>query len=285
MSATIALITDSTCDIPEDLIARYDIIVIPAYVIWGEEQFKDRVDLDAGTFYQRLQTDPVYPSSSHPTPGDFYTLYQRLSAEGVEEIVVITVSSAMSGTYNAARQAAEMIEVPVHVVDSKGPSMSLGWQVLAAARAREAGGDAEAMVEAAEDARSRMVQIVFMESIEYLHKGGRIGHAVNLLGSLLKIRPVVYIDHETGVVEVETAARTRHGGIRALYKGFRKRLDISKPLHVAVLHGGVLEDAQALAQRIREEVKPKELLINITGPVLGINTGPEALALAGYTEA
>ncbi len=285
MNATIALITDSTCDIPDALVERYDIVVIPAYVIWGEEQFKDRVDLHAEAFYRRLQTDPVYPSSSHPTPGDFYALYERLHDEGAEEIVVVTVSSAMSGTYNAARQAGEMIGIPVHVVDSKGPTMSLGWQVLAAARAREAGGGAEAMVAAAEDARSRMAQLVYMESIEYLHKGGRIGHAVNLLGTLLKIRPVVYIDHETGMVEVETAARTRRGGIKALYKGFFKRLDTSEPLHIAVLHGGVLEDAQALAERIREEFNPKELLINITGPVLGINTGPEALALAGYTEA
>ena len=284
MSATIALITDSTCDIPENLIARYNIVVIPAYVIWGEEQFQDRVDLHAEAFYQRLRTDPIYPSSSHPTPGDFYTLYQRLHDGGTEEIVVVTVSSAMSGTYNAARQAGEMIEIPVYVVDSKGPTMSLGWQVLAAARAREVGDGAEAMVAAAEDARSRMAQLVYMESIEYLHKGGRIGNAVNLLGTLLKIRPVVYIDHKTGVVNVETAARTRRGGIKALYKGFFKRLDTSKPLHVAVLHGGVPEDARALAEQVREEFDPKDLIINITGPVLGINTGPEALALAGYTE-
>lgn len=285
MGATTALITDSTCDIPEDLVEQYNIVVIPAYVIWGEEQFRDRIDLQADAFYQRLQTDDVYPSSSHPTPGDFFELYQHLDDEGTEDIVVITVSSAMSGTYDAAKQAGEMIDIPVHVVDSKGPSMSLGWQVLAAARTREAGGRAEDMVAAAEDARSRMAQLVYMESIEYLHKGGRIGNAVNLLGTLLKIKPVVYIDHETGVVNVETAARTRKRGTNALYKGFFKRLDTSKPLHVALLHGGVPKDAQALAQRIRETYDPKELIVNITGPVLGINTGPEALALAGYTEA
>lgn len=284
-SSKVALVTDSTCDIPVEMVERYEIVVIPAYVIWDEEQFKDRVDLHAREFYQRLQSDSVYPSSSHPTPGDFFKLYQRLIDEGAEEIVVVTVSSAMSGTYNAAKQAGGMVESPVHVVDSKGPSMSLGWQVLAAARAREAGGGAEAMVAAAEDARSRMAQLVYMESIEYLHKGGRIGNAVNLLGTLLKIKPVVYIDHETGMVNVETAARTRKRGINTLYKGFFKRLDTTKPLHVAVLHGDVPEDAQALAARIREELNPKELVINITGPVLGINTGPEALALAGYTEA
>ncbi len=281
----IALVADSTCDIPEALVKQYGIAVIPTYVIWGEEQFRDRIDLQAPEFYRRLETDPVYPSSSHPTPGDFLALYQRLCDEGATDIVVLTVSSAMSGTCNVARQTGAMAGVPVHVIDSKGPTMSLGWQVLAAARAREAGGNVEAVIAAAEDARSRMVQLVYMESIEYLHKGGRIGNAINLLGTLLKIKPVVYIDHNSGLVEVETAVRTRTRGIETLYKGFFKRLDTSKPLHVAVLHGNVPEEAEALAERIREEFHPQELLINITGPVLGINTGPRALALAGYTEA
>jgi DegV family protein with EDD domain len=130
-----------------------------------------------------------------------------------------------------------------------------------------------------------MAQLVTMNSIEYLHKGGRIGNAVRLLGMALRIKPVVYIDHETGTVEIEKAARTSKRAMRALYEGFFERLDTSKPLHIAVMHGGVPDEAQTLADRIRAEFHPQELLINITGPVLGINTGPGALALAGYYEA
>lgn len=285
MQRTVALFTDSTCDIPQEMVERYEIGVLPAYVIWGDEQFRDRIDLTPQDFYRRLETDDVYPSSAHPSPAEFLDAYRHAQARGATSIVVLTVSSAMSGTYDAARQAADEFALPVHVVDSKGPTMSLGWQVLAAARVRDKGGDAEAMVAAAEAARARMAQLVYMESIEYLHKGGRIGNAVRLLGTLLKIKPVIYIDHETGVVNVETAARTRKRGIEALYRGFFKRLETEKPLRIAVLHGGVPEEAAALAERIRQEYDPQELLINITGPVLGINTGPNALALAGYAKA
>jgi DegV family protein with EDD domain len=173
--------------------------------------------------------------------------------------------------------------------------MSLGWQVLAAARARasieaaQTGATAveetlDTMAKAADDARAHMAQLVYMDAIKYLHKGGRIGNAISLLGTALRIRPVIYIDHETGLVEVERAARTRKRGIEALVQGFYDRLDLSRPLHVAVLHGGVPEDAEMLAERVRAEIQPAELVINITGPVLGINTGPGALALCGYYE-
>ncbi len=284
-SKPIAIVTDSTCDIPEDLIQQHDITVLPAYVIWGEDQFRDRIDLQADAFYRRLVEDPIYPSSAHPTPETFRQTYEALQSGGKETIVVITVSSALSGTYTAALQAAAASGVPVHVIDSKGPSMSLGWQVLAAARTRDAGGDVEAIVAAAKGARSRMAQLVYMNSIEYLHKGGRIGNAVKLLGMALRIKPVVFINHETGTVEIEKAARTSRRAMQALYEGFFERLDPRKPLHIAVMHGGVPDEAQKLADRIREEFHPKELLIHITGPVLGINTGPGALALAGYNEA
>ena len=218
----VALITDSTCDIPADLVTTYGISVLPAYVIWGEEQYLDRVTLEADEFYRRLVKDPVYPSSSHPTPGDFLEGFEAAKARGAQGVVVITVSSAMSGTYNAARQAAASFDLPVRVVDSKGPTMSLGWQVIAAARARDAEAEErtietimDAMVHAANSARAHMAQLVYMDSIKYLHKGGRIGNAVGLLGTALRIRPVIYIDHQTGVVEVAKAARTQKRGMEA----------------------------------------------------------------------
>jgi len=289
---TVALITDSTCDIPPDLVATYGITIIPQIVVWGEMQYLDRVTLDPEDFYERLDTDPVYPSSSCPTPAAFLERYEAARQGGAEAIVMATVSSAMSGTHNAARQAGELINLPVTVIDSKGPTMSLGWQVLAAACAREAAENsgvadpaaiADQMVGAAAAARSTMAQLVCMDAIKYLQKGGRIGNAVGLVGTALKIRPVIYIDHETGLVNVERAARTRKRGIEALVKGFYRRLDLSRPVHVAVLHGNDPASAATLADRVRREIDPVELLINITGPVLGINTGPNALALAGYT--
>jgi DegV family protein with EDD domain len=168
----IALITDSTRDIPDDLLEKHDIAVVPSLVIWGDEILRDRVDIQPEDFYRRLETDPLFPTTSHPTPQDFLEAYAAAGQKGAGEIVVVTVSSAMSGTIESARQAAATIDIPVHVVDSKGPTMTVGWQVLAAARAREAGGDATAMLAAADRARASMVQIVCPDTLEYPHRGG-----------------------------------------------------------------------------------------------------------------
>ena len=280
----VALITDSTCDIPDDLLAKYDITVVPSLVIWGDEVLRDRVDIQPEEFYRRLETDPRFPTTSQPTPQDFQKVYSEATQKGASEIIAITVSSAMSGTIESARQAADVADVPVHVVDSRGPTMTVGWQVLAAARAREAGGDAQAMVEAAGRARATMVQFVCLDTLEYLHKGGRIGSAATFIGTMLNIKPLVYINHETGLVEPGRRVRTRKKSLDALVEEFFGQIDIRKTLRVAVLHGNAREAAERIAERIRREFAPAELLVNITVPVLGVHTGPRAVALAGYTE-
>jgi DegV family protein with EDD domain len=280
----VALITDSTCDIPDDLLEKYDIAVVPSLVIWGNEVLRDRVDIEPEEFYERLERDPVFPTTSQPTPQDFSSGYRQATQKGATEIVVITVSSAMSGTIKAAKQAAEMIDVPVHVVDSKGPTMTVGWQVLTAARAREAGGDAQAMVKAADKARESLVQFVCLDTLEYLHKGGRIGGATKFIGTMLNIKPLITIDHQTGLVEPGKRVRTRRRALEALHDEFFSHLDTRKTMRIAVLHGGALKEAETLAERIQREFAPAELLMNITGPVLGVHTGPRAIALVGYTE-
>ena len=179
----IALITDSTCDIPEDLIQQFSITVIPEIVIWGEEILRDRVDITPESFYQRLETDKRHPSTTLPSPADFEKVYKNALADGARKILVLTVSGAMSGTYQLAKQVGEQMNAPVHVIDSKGPTMSLGWQVLAAARAREAGSDIEGMIAAAERVRQNLVQIVCLDTLEYLYRGGRIGSATKFIAA------------------------------------------------------------------------------------------------------
>ena len=279
-----ALITDSTCDIPQDMIDRYGITVIPQVIVWGDEQLRDRIDLLPEDFYHRLEKDSVRPTSTLPSPVDVEQVFREAIGKGAKEIVVIVVSSAMSGTYQLAEQVGRNMDVPVYVVDSKGPTMSLGWQVLAAARVREMGGRAVKMIEAAAKVREQLVQIVCLDTLEYLHRGGRIGSATRFIGSFLDIKPLVQINHKTGLVEPSGMARTRKKSIDTLVSRFFEQLSKDKPKRVAVLHGNAWTEAQALAERIKKEYKPVELLINITGPVLGIHTGPRALALCGYSE-
>jgi DegV family protein with EDD domain len=163
--------------------------------------------------------------------------------------------------------------------------MTLGWQVLAAARARAAGEeDVDHILNAVEQVRKKLVQLVSMDTLEYLQKGGRIGDAIKWMSSLLQVKPLVSINHQTGRVEPVTLTHTHKSLVESMYKKFFAHLEGCKKLHIAVLHGNVQAEAEALAERIRVEFNPVELLVNITGPVLGINTGPGALALCGYAE-
>ena len=274
----IGIISDSTCDIPENLIQQYGITIIPHYIIWGNQQYRDRVDMQPLEFYERIATDPDYPSSSQASIADFKKKYEEVAAKGATEIITLTVSSAMSGAFHMASEAAKLVSVPVSVVDGKSPTMSLGWQVLAAARARDAGKKVDEIITMLDDLKKKMVQYVAMESLEYLQKSGRIGNAVKWVGSVLKIRPLVSINHKTGLVEPASLSRTHKGLVDLMYTKFFEHFKDKQKLHIAVMHGNTLNEAEEIAERIRQEFNPVELIINITGPVLGISTGPGAMA-------
>ena len=281
----LAIITDSTCDIPGDLIEKYEIIVVSHFIVWGDEQYRDRADLDPVDFYERLVKGGEKPTTAQAGVGDFLDAIKRAEERGATEALILTVSSAMSGAYNMAIAAAEKAPIPVQVIDSKGPTMSLGWQVLKAARERDAGGSMDEIIEKVRTVRESLVQCVAMETLEYLQYGGRIGDAVKWVGNILKVKPLVSINHKTGRVEPVGLARTHKSLVNMMYKRFFESIGECAKLRIAVLHGNVLGEAQKLVERIREEFDPAELIVNITGPVLGINTGPGALALCGYAMA
>ena len=280
----IGIVTDSTCDIPEELIKQYGISIVPLYIIWGSHEYKDRFEMSPLEFYQRLKTDPNRPTTSQPTVNDFKSAYEEMNQRGFTELVVLTISGAMSGTYQMAEEAGKLVGFPVSVVDAKGPTMTLGWQVLTAARARDMGDDVKTILEKVAQVRKRMAQFVAMDTLEYLQKGGRIGGAVKWVGGLMQVKPLISINHETGLVEAVSLARTQKSLVDNMYKKFFKKLNLGKNLHIAVLHGNALDKAEELAARIQKEYNPSELIINMTGPVLGVNTGPGALALCGYYE-
>lgn len=283
VSNRIALITDSTCDIPMEWREKYDITVVPLTIIMGDRQYLDGVDLTAERFYELLPQTTRLPTTSQPAPREFLDAYKAAAEKGYQEAVVITISSAMSGTILSANQAAADSPIPVHVVDGKNNSMGLGWQVIAAARAREAGGDLEAMLKSAEQARVNMVYCITLDTLEYLAKGGRIGGATKFIGTILNIKPMINVNPHTGVVSAGSPSRSRARGIENLFKEFFNKIDTRFSMHITVLHNSALEDAQALAERVKREFSPEELFISITSPVLGIHTGPKALALVGYS--
>lgn len=282
LSSKTAILTDSTCDIPQSLLAKYHIEIIPQIIVWGDQTYRDRIDLSPTEFYQRLTADPIHPSTTQPSPADFQDTYQKLFSAGADQILVITVSSEMSGTYQLACQIAKEFPKPIRVIDSKGPTMSLGWQVLAAAQSQARGEDLDQMIKETKQVREKLHQYVYLDTLEYLHKGGRIGTAEMWIGSMLQFKPLVSINHQKGIVEAAGRARTRKNGLAMLWEKFFNSFPAEKPTHIAVLHGNQPDQAHTLGKRIQEEYSPQELIINITGPVLGVNTGPGALALCGY---
>ena len=284
MKHKIALLTDSTCDIPLEFLKEFDIQVIPLTIVWEGEQFKDGIDLTAENFYQRLETDSTIPTTSQPTPQQMVLAYEEAKAKGAEEVLIITISSAMSGTHESAKAAAEMVDIPVTVLDSKSNSMSLGWQVLAAARARDNGGDLLAMIAAADKARTTMVYIITLDTLEYLHKGGRIGGASHFIGNLLNLKPQISVDHNSGEVAGGRRSRTRKKALKDLFEDFSNQIDPGKLLRIAVLHNSALEEARVLAEKIKSELDPVEIIISIVSPILGVHTGPRAVAICGYSE-
>ena len=284
MTNQVAIITDSTNDLPADLRDKYRIRIVPLTIVWGDKQYLDGIEITPEEFYERLGKIPFHPTTSQPTPQDFTDVYEEALNAGADEILVITISGAMSGTIESARAAAEGFRAPVKVLDSKSNSMSLGWQLLAAARVREAGGSLEEMAKAAEAVRGRLHYHIVLDTLEYLVKGGRIAGAAKFIGNVLNIKPQIRVNHESGTVEAGDVSRTRARALETLYSSFLKKVDASKPLRIAVLHNAAYDDAKALADRITAELEPVELIIGIVSPVLGAHTGPRAVALCGYSE-
>jgi DegV family protein with EDD domain len=284
MSQRIALVTDSTCDILADWVRQYEIGIVPLTIIFGDQQYLDGVDMTATQFYERLPKESQHPTTSQPTPGAFLQAYQAAAAAGAERILTITISSAMSGTIQSARQAAEESPIPVAVIDGKSNSMGIGWQVVAAARVREAGGNLDAMAAMARQVQEDVAYYISLDTIEYLARGGRIAEAARLLDSILRIKPLIYVRPDTGTVGASMPARSRKSALEGLYREFFRHVVRDRPLHIAVLHNNAEEEAQALAEQVRAEYSPQELFISIVSPVLGVHTGPRAVALCGYAE-
>lgn len=284
MTYPVALVTDSTCDIPMEWRQKYDITVVPSTIIFGDRQYLDGVEMSAEKFYETLEKEKCHPTTSQPTPDSFLKAFQDAVTKGAKQILTIAVAKAMSGTFNAAQQAAQNINVPVQVLDSRSNSMGMGWQVIAAAREQENGGDLAAMIAAAERVRDKIVYFVSLNTLDFLFKGGRIGDAIKLVGSLLSIKPLVYVKPENGTVGVSLPARSRKLAIAGLKREFFKKINTQLSMHITVLHNNALDEAKVIAQEIMDTYNPKELFISVASPILGVHTGPQALALCGYAD-
>ncbi|HSN93496.1 MAG TPA: DegV family protein [Anaerolineaceae bacterium] len=281
----IKIVTDSTSDLPADLVRQYNLSVVPLYLIWGDQQFIDNVSITKEAFFARLPLDPVAPTTSQPSVEDFAKVFREAKTEGASEIICVTVAKDLSGTFQSATAAARDSEIKVHVVDSAATTMGLGYQVLAAARALEAGGSVKDALNAIKPVRNNLVTMVGLQTIEYAVRGGRLGGAMKWLGSTFSLKPIITLDHPNGGKLVKLKMqRTQHGLMTEVVKEFIKRLKSTQNLHVAVCHGGDLAVGKELMAMVEEALHPVEAVLTEYGPVLGVHAGPGGFALTGYSE-
>lgn len=279
-SGKILVVTDSSSSLPASLIEELDIRVIPLWLIWDDHCYQDGVDIDPHAFYQRLRTSQSLPSSTQPSAVEFKEFFHKLGDE-CEGIVNVLASSKISGTVDSAEAAKEFIPgLPIRVVDSLFSAMGEGLVAVAAARAAAAGMSIDEVVAVAEKTRDHTNLLFVVDTLEYLHKGGRIGGAKRLLGTALNIKPILHF--EDGTIQPLSQTRTKKKGIEELLEIARERLGSNRIAEAAVVHVDCLDEGRALLEKVKERFDPPLLHLSDVSPVVGTHVGPGALGLAFY---
>lgn len=273
---TVKIVTDSSADLPPQLAQQLGITVVPLYVRFGSEVYRERVDISDDEFYQRLLHGPTHPVTIQPSPQDFVNAYQELSPEA-DGIVSIHISSKLSGTCNSALQGKEMTDkkCPIEVVDSQLVSVGLGLISMAAATVAKTGADLQRVVEEVKQTVPNSHLLCLIDTLKYLLLGGRIGKAKALVGSLLSVKPLLTL--KEGETVPVGQARSRSKGIERLFDFVKNATDIQD---LAVAYSTTLDEAQAMAERMGSIFTKEPIKVVRLGTTLGVHLGPGALVVA-----
>lgn len=270
----VKVVTDSTCDLPRALIEKWGIVVVPLHVRFGAESYLDGVDLSADEFYSKLTSSQVLPTTAAPAPGIFADTYTKLLTEG-HEVVSLHISSKLSATYSSALNGRDHVGPgkPVEVIDTLSASLGLGLLVLRAAMAAREGGKRGEIAQAVKERIPDVRLYGAFDTLHYLHKGGRIGRASALLGSLLNLKPIVLV-HD-GEVHPLTKVRTRAKAADKLIE----LVAAAKVEDIGVMHATTPADLDELAKRVSAVAPGKDVIRTQFGPVLGTYVGPGVLGV------
>jgi len=273
---TIQIVTDSLSDLTKEHIAGLGITVIPLTVLFGHETFLDRVTITTEEFYRRLIEGPTLPTSTQPAPVDFANAYDKL-AEGTNEILTITLSSKLSGTYQSAKAGIDLMKnkkCRVEVIDSATVAGGLGLVVLSAAGQAKKGMNLDKLAEFTRKALTRSHFVAYFDTLKYLAKGGRIGKAAGLLGSVLSFKPILTV--KDGEMSPVTRLRSRAAGLEYMHNFIAGFKNIES---VSIEHSTDTEGADTLAKRFSETYPKIPVMRSAVSPVLGVYGGPNAIAV------
>lgn len=276
----IAVVTDSTTYLPSDLVKKYNISIAPQVLIWGEQTYKDGVEIQSQEFFTKLKTSKVMPTTSQVAVVSFQEIFQDLVSRDFEVLAVL-VSSKLSGTIQSASQAKELIGSAgekVHIVDSQSVAMALGFQALAVARAIEAGASLKDAIALAERSHENTGVFFAVDTLEFLHRGGRIGGAQRFLGTMLNMKPILAI--QNGRVEGVERIRTKSKAIDRVLEMVVEKAKGKSPIRLATLHANAVDEAKALLTRAEQELNPVESILTEVSPTVGTHAGPGTVGLA-----
>jgi DegV family protein with EDD domain len=278
MANKVALITDSTAYIPRDWIDKYGIKVAPSVVIWDGEELRDWYDITAEEFFNRLEKSSTLPTTSQPTPAYFKSIYDDLVAEG-KDILGVHISHKLSGTFSSAEQAKAMLpEANIENVDTLSASMGEGWPLLMAVRATQDGKTLAECKKIVEDASKHTGILLTVNTLEFLHRGGRIGGAKRLLGSALNLKPLLQV--VDGQIEPAENVRTRKKSLNRLADLAVERIGDQRPIYMAAIHANALEDAEMVLEQVSKQLPLKEQIVTNVAPTVGTHTGPGTVGIA-----
>jgi DegV family protein with EDD domain len=282
----IAIVTDSTAALPQEALNGFPVFVVPLQVIWGENNYRDSIDIQPNEFYERLAHADVMPTTSQPSPAAFHEIYSRLLKEG-HEILSIHISSKLSGTMDSAIQAKQMLEgAPLEIVDSDTTSMALGFQVLNAIQILRQGATLLKAKEQVENARNQAGVYFVVNTLEFLHRGGRIGGGAAFLGTVLDLKPVLTL--RNGRIEAVERVRTMSKAVNRLLDLVERDVAGKKSVQFCAIHANAKEMADILREKVckRFELSDmNEIMLTDVSPVIGTHTGPGTVGLSFFTSA
>lgn len=272
----IAIITDSTADVPLSIQQELNIQVIPLNVIFGDKIYKDGVDITSKVFFEMLPTSAVHPSTSQPSPGEFVELYEKVLKD-YDAIISVHISSGLSGTHQSANMAREMLpEADITVIDTRTASLGCGLAAIAGAEARNAGKSKEEILAVVKSVCTEQILLLTVETLEWLRRNGRIGKASALLGSLLNIHPILKV--EGGLVAPHAKIRGKMNKVlEAMVEAGQEFVPAGSAVRLGLVHGNALEEARALAYMLSRVYDVKSVVYNEIGPAIGAHVGPGAL--------
>lgn len=274
----VAVVTDSTSDLPPHLVAENQIFIIPAILVIDGKSLEDGPEISRDSFYRALPSLKTPPTTASPSIDVYMALYSRLRLAGYDRVVSIHVSRALSGVHDTAMSAAQNFDGFVHVVDSGQVSMGLGFQVLAAAHAARQGNGLEDVIAAAIEIRSRIRVVAMLDTMEYVRRSGRVTWAQASIGQVLQLKPFLSI--RDGSVVRMGDARTRRGGIERLYKFIS---DLGPLEQLAILHSNPETDALFMAENFSPHTLQNPLIVQVTS-IIGTHVGPNGLGFAAVVQ-